>query len=54
MLELAADRVVLRAPAVSLDEGNIMRSRGYPCWNPPCRKTYVTLAINGVALPHLI
>jgi len=48
ILELSPSRVVLRAPAVSLDEGEIYTKRGYPCWNPPCRRTVVTLAINGV------
>ena len=40
--------VVVLAPAVSLQEGEINNERGYPCWNPPCRRTVVTIAINGV------
>ena len=48
IIELSSDRVVLRAPYARLDEGEIVMERGYPCWNPPCRRTVVTLAINGV------
>ena len=40
--------VVVIAPAVSLQEGEINNKRGFPCWNPPCRRTVVTIAINGV------
>ena len=47
-VEVSAGQVVIRAPAVSLSEGEIITNRAYPCWNPPCRRTLVTLAINGV------
>ena len=43
-----ATRVVVRAPSLSLAEGDVTHSRGFPCWNPPCRRTVVTLAINGI------
>ena len=33
---------------MSLEEGEIVIDRGYPCWNPPCRRTVVSVAINGV------
>jgi len=45
---VTATQVVVHAPAMSLLEGEIITERGYPCWNPPCRRTVVTLAINGV------
>jgi hypothetical protein len=48
IVELTPERIVLLAPEVSLEEGEIYTSRGYPCWNPPCRRTVVTVAINGV------
>jgi hypothetical protein len=47
-ISLSATRVVVLAPRVSLSEGEIYTTRGYPCWNPPCRRTEVSLAINGV------
>ena len=28
--------------------GDITTRRRYPCWNPPCRRTVVELALNGV------
>merc|ERR1719272_2783433 len=31
-----------------LDEGDIRRSRGKPCWNPPCRRTIIFVAVNGL------
>ena len=46
--ELSADRLIVMAPAVSLDEGEVVTERGYPCWNPPCRRTVISVAINGV------
>ena len=48
IVELGPDRIALLAPTVRLDEGEILSERGYPCWNPPCRRTVVTLTINGV------
>ena len=48
IVELGPDRIALLAPTVRLDEGEILSERGYPCWNPPCRRTVVTVAINGV------
>ena len=39
---------LVRAPHVRLDEGEVYTTRGYPCWNPPCRRTVVSIAINGV------
>ena len=47
-VRLSATEVVVRAPRVSLDEGELITSRGYPCWNPPCRRVYLSLALNGV------
>ena len=38
----------IHAKAMRLDEGEILTARGYPCWNPPCRRTIVTVALNGV------
>ena len=48
IVELSPDRIIVLAPSVRLDEGEIYSTRGYPCWNPPCRRTVVTIAINGV------
>ena len=47
-ISLQPDRIVVLAPPVELTEGDVTHTRGYPCWNPPCRRTLVTLAINGV------
>jgi len=47
-MSVTATQVIVRAPEVSLSEGDVNLRRGYPCWNPPCRRTIVTLAINGV------
>ena len=47
-VSLQSDRIVVLAPPVELTEGDVTHKRGYPCWNPPCRRTFVTLAINGV------
>ena len=47
-VELAPDYVVVIAPSLSVSEGDVINERAYPCWNPPCRRTVVTVAINGV------
>jgi hypothetical protein len=46
--ELLPNSVVVLAPRVSKYDGDVQHERGYPCWNPPCRRTVVTLAINGL------
>lgn len=47
-ISMTGTQIVVRAPAVSLSEGDIISTRGFPCWQPPCRRTVVTAAVNGV------
>lgn len=47
-LSLTPTEIVVIAPNVSLDEGAIITERAYPCWNPPCRRVLLSLALNGV------
>ena len=47
-IRLSSTEVVVRAPRVSLDEGELITKRTHPCWNPPCRRVYLSLALNGV------
>ena len=47
-IELTPTYVVVLAPEVNHLEGEVLTERKYPCWNPPCRRTVVSLAINGV------
>ena len=46
--ELTPTRIVVTAPRLRASEGDVISERAYPCWNPPCRRTTVTVAINGV------
>ena len=45
---MSAKEIVVIAPAMSLAEGDIRTGRGDPCWNPPCRRTVLSVAINGI------
>jgi len=47
-VKLSPTQVVVRAPRVTLDKGELITTRGFPCWNPPCRRVYLSLALNGV------
>ena len=47
-VRLGPTQLVVRAPRVTLDRGELITDRGYPCWNPPCRRVYLSLALNGV------
>ena len=31
-----------------MKEGELLTERGFPCWNPPCRRVVLSLALNGV------
>ena len=45
---MSATEIIVIAPAMSLTEGDIRTGRGDPCWNPPCRRTVLSVAINGI------
>ena len=45
---MSAKQIIVIAPAMSLAEGDIRTGRGEPCWNPPCRRTVLSVAINGI------
>ena len=45
---MSAKQIIVIAPAMSLAEGDIRTGRGDPCWNPPCRRTVLSVAINGI------
>jgi len=47
-VSVSATQVIVIAPEVSLGEGSVVTSRGYPCWAPPCRRVVLSLAINGL------
>ena len=47
-VRMSAKEIIVIAPAMSLDEGDIRTGRGEPCWNPPCRRTVISVAINGI------
>jgi len=47
-VRMSAKEIIVIAPAMSLDEGDIRTGRGEPCWNPPCRRTVISVAISGI------
>jgi len=47
-VRMSAKEIIVIAPAMSLAEGDIRTGRGDPCWNPPCRRTVLSVAINGI------
>ena len=47
-IEVTDTTVVVIAPEASLDEGEVWTERKSPCWNPPCRRVVLTMALNGV------
>ena len=47
-VRMSAREIIVIAPAMSLDEGDIRTGRGEPCWNPPCRRTVISVAISGI------
>jgi hypothetical protein len=47
-VSLSGTEVVVHAPKASLEEGDLLTQRTFPCWLPPCRRVILTLALNGV------
>ena len=47
-VRLSAGEIVVIAPSMSLEQGDVRTGRGDPCWNPPCRRTVLSVAINGI------
>ena len=46
-VRLSAGEIVVIAPSMSLEQGDVRTGRGDPCWNPPCRRTVLSVPSSG-------